>query len=386
MEVLHVLVAFSCLVLHLNAQPSPPVAKCDSSNANKQISDQNGLYWCGGDGRKQPLACLAPDGSRIDTGATYWTDAAILECRLTGDTLQLASVACLKNGRRVEIDGSINDGRFFYKCTRQQGGSTLALQPTGCVGSDGSEVPPGTQVNQGSFLFTCSMDGAAKPVKPPPAQPGPPATTPAPQKGGSSGGQPQLTAAGCSFNGRQYKLGDDMELSGAWYQCSKDASSGAPTSTLVGCVVNGTKYKMGQTWRDEFFAFRCEKIGGFVMSNAYACVERYPNGTTTEYAPGRKWIVGSGSFNRYVISCTKQGIQLRRRGIACYYMTNEGQGVLDAACMKKVGGVLIQCWQPGPTPNVRIRITENPTSADDQRLAAAGLHYCESKPLESVIN
>jgi hypothetical protein len=194
-----------------------------------------------------------------------------------------------------------------------------------------------------------------------------------------------LHPIGCSFNGKDYKLEQDMELSGAWYKCTKDAT-GRPTSQLVGCVVNGTKYKLNDTWRDEFFSFRCEKMGGFVTSTAYACMEKYPNGTTIEYAPGRKWMVGSGQVNRYIISCSKQGIQLRRRSVACYYMTDGGRGVLDGGCMKNVGGILIQCAPPGATPNVRIRITENPTAADETRIKAAGVQYCESKPLESVIN
>jgi len=176
-----------------------------------------------------------------------------------------------------------------------------------------------------------------------------------------------------------------MELSGAWYKCTKD-SVGSPTSILFGCVVNGTKYKLNDTWKDEFFGFRCDKMGGFVMSNAYACVERYPNGTVSEYAPGRKWLVGSGDYNRYVISCSKQGMQLRRRGIACFFNVPEGKGVLDAGCMKQVGQIRIQCAPPGATPNVRIRITDTPTAADEQRFQTQGLQLCEAKPLESVIN
>jgi len=381
MATLRILSLLSCLAYSL-AQPTPPTVTCDTSRRNQQITDQGALYWCGGDGRKMPLACLAPDGSRVDIGSSYWTDSAILECRQPApDTLKLTQAACLKNSRRVDEGKTYNDGSYFYKCTRSADGA-VRLQPTGCVGADGKEVASGSQVNQGSFVFTCNVNtGPGPTVRPTPAQPGPPAA-PSPSQGSS---QPRLDAVGCSFNGKQYKLGDDMELSGAWYKCTKD-TSGAITSQLVGCVVNGTKYKLGDTWRDDFFGFRCEKLGGFVASNTYACVERYPNGTVTEYAPGRKWMVGSGSFNRYIISCAKQGIQLRRRSVACYYNTTEGQGVLDAGCMKKVGGIMIQCAPPGVTPNVRIRITENPTQADEERLKTQGLQFCESKPLGSVIN
>jgi len=67
---------------------------------------------------------------------------------------------------------------------------------------------------------------------------------------------------------------------------------------------------------------------------------------------------------------------MRRRGIACYYKTRDGEGMLPEGCMRKVGFQVLQCTTPAQTPNVIIRVTENPTEADWTRLRGSGLKEC----------
>lgn len=181
----------------------------------------------------------------------------------------------------------------------------------------------------------------------------------------------------CIFESRQYRVGQDIETSALWYRCEADPLNNGLGIKLKGCIRNGIKYEKGQRFQEGYFTFECRHQGNTIYPIGVACVERYPNGTVTEYAPGSRWLVGMADNNRYLIECRLEGLTIKRQAVSCFYNTTDGTGYLNGGCMRKVGPQIIQCMpSTQATPNVRIRITERPTQADEQRLFELGLRFC----------
>jgi hypothetical protein len=302
-------------------------------------------------GKQMPIACTNSDGDRIDVGSSYQSEKFVFQCSSTGSDIKLTPVACISQGRRVEVgDSFTTDQTQFFKCSKQSDG-TLSLDSAGCVGSDGKSLKDGDTVIRGNTAFTCSSS----------------------KKGVT------LVPKACVFESKQYPVDTVIESFGVWYKCEK--SSADLVVNLKGCIDNKTRYEIGKKWNDGYFVFECQKQAGSCLRVGVGCVERYPNGTVTEYKPGDKWLTAQSgdASNRYLITCKKEGLTIKRQGIACFYQTKDGSGYLSGGCMKKVGSILIQCAAPtAEIANVRIRITENPTAADDKRLADAGMKYCDN--------
>lgn len=183
-----------------------------------------------------------------------------------------------------------------------------------------------------------------------------------------------------------------MDLGGAWYTCDKASTPSANSEPkLVGCISQtGSRYRFGERFENKFFAFRCEQMANTAVVVGYACIERYPNGTKAELAIGQRWLVGAATKNsRYIMQCSSDGVNnIRRKAALCFYnITTHGTGVLTGGCMMDVGDVLVQCMPNSRMwPNVRVRVKENPSPSDRQKIEAEGdLKYCNSSPLPSDV-
>lgn len=303
-------------------------------------------------GKQKPIACINSDGDRIDAGSSYQSDKYVFQCESSGSDIKLNPVACISQGRRVEIgDSFTNDQTQFFKCVKKDDGK-LSIESAGCVGSDGKSLKDGESVTRGNTVYTCS----------------------------SSKSGVTLVPKSCLFEGKEYAVDKVIESFGVWYKCEK-SSQGDLAVNLKGCMENKTTYEVGKKWNDGYFVFQCQKQAGSALRVGVGCVEKSPNGTIVEFKPGDKWLTNSGNVsNRYLITCKKDGpLTIKRQGIACFYNITDGTGYLSGGCMKKVGFQIIQCAPPTQNiANVRIRITENPTPADETRLLSSGMKYCDN--------
>jgi len=315
---------------------------------------QKGNFWyvCQS-GKQVPIACNSADGDRIDAGSSYQSDKFVFQCDVTGQDIKLHPVACISQGQRVEIGSSFTtDQTQFFKCSKKPDG-TLVIETAGCVGSDGNPLKDGDTVVRGNTVYTCTS--------------------------GNSG--VTLIPKLCIFEGKQYPIDGVIESFGVWYKCEKSPQGGDLTVNLKGCLDNKTRYEIDKKWNDGYFVFQCQSQAGSALRVGVGCVERYPNGTVTEYKPGDKWLTAQNgnASNRYLIACKKDGLSIHRQGIACYYDIPDGKGYLGPGCMKKVGILTIQCAAPTSNiANVRIRITENATAADEKRFQDLGQKYCDN--------
>lgn len=300
---------------------------------------------CSG-GKWKPVACISKTDDRVDEGSSFQDTDYIYTCSKSpenADALRLVGVACFNNGVLVEPDQIFyKNNAELWRCAKV--GADLKAQPAGCIDKDGQPMQDGARTVRDNVAFTCQNS--------------------------------QLTPTACVFGNDEYRPGSDAVVSTIFYRCEKD-SKGQLALKLKGCIENSTKFEIGQRFKDFWFLYECQNLGGTALRVGVGCVERYPNGTVAEYKPDDKWFVGSGDYNRYQITCKREGLTIRRKGIACYFKTRDGEGLLSGGCMRKVGFQVIQCTAPTPaTPNVRIRITENPTDADWTRLRGTGLKEC----------
>lgn len=334
-----VFIVFLCFISSIACQ------QCSEGMERKQ---GNFWYLCR-NGREVPIACVASDGSRIELGSTYRSETFVIQCsQPTPGTIQVEPVACVNQGFSV-VPGAIfsNDQTFYYRCARKE--NMLHIELAGCVGATGELVENGGVVRRGTFVYRCVKTSTGISLEP----------------------------EGCLFEGRQYNIGQDIDSQAVWYRCEAEPQRNSLGIKVKGCVYNGRKIATDQKFEEGYFMMQCRHQGNTIYPAYVSCVEKYPNGTVTEYPPGSRWLVGMVDHNRYLIECRLEGMIIKRQAIQCYYNTNEGNGYLNGGCMRRVGQQIIQCMPSTPqTPNVRIRITERPTPADEQRLSGLGLHFC----------
>jgi len=50
------------------------------------------------------------------------------------------------------------------------------------------------------------------------------------------------------------------------------------------------RYEIGKRFKDFWFEYECQAMGGTALRAGVGCVENYPNGTVSTYKPGDKWV------------------------------------------------------------------------------------------------
>lgn len=313
--------------------------------------------------------CYA-NGQPIKPGERTTVDDFVFECQVDGNRIRTAIVACLDDGSNggKKSEHKIGDQwvegdkkPFKYVITCAKNGNIVGKQMLQCFydSDEGqAKLSPGESKVVGTTTVKCSKtaDGGLRYDT---SRSGSTDGTMNVDSNGQTMTQTNTNTKYTTNTGSSDSTNPKPNPSGAVLVDSgsdggvtiTDDSNGntqqtsnMQASSSATCYGNGQPIKPGQRLAINDFVFECQVDGNQIRTAIVACLDSGSNGgKRSEHKIGEQWTEGRRRPFKYVYQCAKDGDQVGKKMLQCYYDADEGQAAINPGETKVVGQTTVQC-------------------------------------------
>lgn len=181
----------------------------------QQIVLNNTWFACI-DGEPVPIACLAPDGTKVDLNQLYLVPGYVVKCLYVGSGhLDLVRQGCHINGQLITPGFTAHDDKYWYSCENLPN-KDITINITGCLGDNETVISFGSIFCRNkTTLYKCS---------------------------GGRESFMTITPYACVYDNEQYLINEEFCSCGFWHKCLLQNNSSTNVSVL-GCCHDGKKMR-----------------------------------------------------------------------------------------------------------------------------------------------